>query len=149
MHKLYAIVAAGLLAMAAGCRSTDSTTFALWEDIDDAKSYLNSYKHVMLICVYEDHWEDRGPNRTSLHHFMGTVVRAYKGDWSVSERVAFVHAVDAPALKTSNEIAGYLMFVLTNEHTDAEIALDTGEFLTYDPELGRVVEAVFPRRRSR
>jgi hypothetical protein len=57
--------------------------------------------------------------------------------------------VDAPALKTSNEIAGYLMFVLTNEHTDAEIALDTGEFLTYDPELGRVVEAVFPRRRSR
>ena len=128
MHILRAMILAGLLGLVAGCRSTDSATVfshTQWESATDAKSILNAYKHVLVVCIYEDHWEDRGPQSLALHHFKGTVVRSYRGDWSISERVATVHGVDAPALTTSNGIAGCLMFVFTNAHTDAEIGLDT------------------------
>ena len=100
-----------------------------------------------MVCIYEDHWEDRGPHKYSLHHLKATVIRTYKGDWSIGERVAIVHGMDAPALTTSNGVAGYLKFVFTNEHTKAEVGLDTGDFANYDPELERVLQCVFPQRR--
>jgi hypothetical protein len=42
------------------------------------KSWLDKYTNVLMVCVYEHHWEDRGAY--SLSHSKGTVVRVYKGD---------------------------------------------------------------------
>jgi len=55
-----------------------------------------------------------------------------------------VHGVDAPALTISNGVAGYLMFVFTNEHTDAEIGLDTGDFGNYDADIDRALQFLYP-----
>ena len=152
-HKLCPFVIVGLLATATGCRSTDSEASFFhtggWEDAKEAKSYLDRYKHVLVACVYEDHWEGRGPGRLAPHHFKATVVRTYKGDWSFSERVAFVHYVDARALSISNAHAGSLVFVFTNDHTDAEIALDTGDFGACDRELERALQLVYSPRDNR
>jgi len=110
---------------------------------------LDDYKHVFIVCIYEDHWEDQGPNRYSLHHYRGTVVRVYKGDWRISERVAFVEGLDYPALTSSNKAAGSLGFVFTSQHADAEIRLDTGEFSRYDPEYVPALDCVFSQKSSR
>jgi hypothetical protein len=142
---------AGLIASAVGCRSTDFGAVFLHsqrEDIENLKSILEGYKHVFLVCIYEDHWEDRGPHEYSFHHFKATVVRTYQGNWRISERVAFVHGVDAPARATFNADAGRLVFLFTNEHTDAEMGFETDEFRTYDAELERKILFIHPKRRS-
>jgi len=107
------------------------------------KSNLRDYNCVLLVCVYEDHWEDRGPSNYALHHFKATVVRTYKGNWRVAERVAFVHGVDAPAQTTANADVGRLMFLFTNEHTASEIGVDTGQFYGYDREGEREMQFMF------
>ena len=136
---------AGLFLM--GCRSTDCTmvyAHSPWEDAKGAKSYLNAYRNILVVCVYEDHWEDRGPHNYSMHHFRATVVRSYKGDWSSGEKIALIHGVDTPAIAAINGCAGLLMFVFTNEHAKTEVGVDTGDFGNYDPELERVLQCVFP-----
>jgi hypothetical protein len=148
MHRFWPIFVAGLLAV--GCRSTDTAAILAhspWEE--NTKPYLDSFKHVLVVCVYQDHWEDCGPHRYSQYHFKATVVRSYKGEWKIGDRVALVHGVDAPAISVTNGVAGYLVFVFTNEHTDAEIAVDTGEFANYSPELDAVIQCVFPERRHK
>ena len=89
-----------LLTVAAGCRSTPpASAFFLrlgQENAADAKAYLDSYKHILLACIYEDDWQDQGPGKYSLYRFKGTVVRTYKGDWQTSERIWFVHGIDSP-----------------------------------------------------
>jgi hypothetical protein len=147
MVRFWPIIVAGLLLT--GCRSTDcGSVYARspWEDAEGAKTFLNAYKHILVVCVYEDHEEDRGPHRYSLHHFKATVIRTFKGDWRIGERIALVHGVDAPAVATTNGYAGYLMFVFTNGHTNAEINVDAGDFGNYDEELGRVLQCAFPKR---
>ena len=72
MQKFWTIIVAGLLAMVVGCRSTDSAAIfshSQWEDAKDAQACLNAYKHILVVCIYEDHLEDRGPHRLLLHHF--------------------------------------------------------------------------------
>jgi len=153
MHMFRTLFFVGVLAIATGCRSKDSNVSIFhsggWEDAKDAKSHLDAYKQVLVACIYEDHWEDRGPHRLSLHHYKATVVRTFKGDWHVSERVALVHGVDAPALTTSNADAGRLVFVFLNEHTDAEISLDTGDFGAYSADVEHALQIVYPQRSSR
>jgi hypothetical protein len=149
MIRLWSIVVVGLLL--AGCRSTDCAlvyAHSPWEDAKGAKAYLDAYKHILVVCVYEDHFDDRGPHRYSLHHFKATVVRAYKGDWGVGDRIALVHGVDYRAPAITNGCAGRLMFVFTNEHSDTEVGVDTGDFGNYDESLGRVMRCVFPKRRQ-
>jgi len=149
MHKLWAITAAGFLAISAVCRSPDSGVIfsgSIFGDAKEAKSHLDAYKQIFLVCIYEDHWEDRGPHEYSLHHFKGTVVRTYKGNWMVSEKIAFVHGVDAPALTTSNAHVGSLIFVFTDEHKEGEIGLDAGDFLGYDTQLERQIRFLFPKQ---
>src|SRR5262249_5221206 len=90
-----------------------------WEE--NTRPYLDSFKHILVISVTEDHWEDRGPHKYSVHHFKAKVIRAYKGDWKIGEKIAIVHYVDSPALKTKNTEAGHLLFVFTNKHTSSEI----------------------------
>ena len=146
MKRFWCILVVGLLA--AGCRSPrnrDPLAHSPWEE--NTYSHLNSFKHVMAVCIYQDHCEDRGPHRYSLHHFKATVVRSYKGDWRVGDKIALVHGVDAPAVSVTNGVAGCLMFVFTDKRTDAEIGVDTGEFGNYSPELDEVIRYVFPERR--
>ena len=71
------------------------------------------------------------------------MVRTYKGNWRVAERVAFVHGVDAPAQTTANADVGRLMFLFTNEHTASEIGVDTGQFYGYDREGEREMQFMF------
>lgn len=149
MPKFLAIIIAGLVAGAVGCRSTATDTAAFhsfgWEDAKEAKFQLAYYKHILVVCIYEDHWEDGGPHRLTLHHYEGTVVRIYKGDWSVAERIEFAEALDYQvSVLTSNACAGRLVFIFANEHTNAEIGLDTGDMRDYDTDLERVLQFVYP-----
>lgn len=161
MDKFGTIILAGLIIFGVGCRSTDTKAIFAhcpWGDAVETKARLDGYKHVLLVCICEDHWEDRGPREYALHHFRATVVCSYKGEWHTSQRVAFVHGVDAPARTPAGALdgrysvassnAGNLMFLFTNDHTDAEIGFDTGDFLGYDPELERVIRFVYPERKT-
>ncbi len=145
MRVRQAIVLVGLCISDAGCRSSspEALHFHAW-GWEDAKAHLEHYKHILLACVFEDGWEDRGPNEYALYRFKGTVVRVYKGGWRVSERISLVHGLDyrVPAAPSSN--AGELMFLFTNEHTDGEIHFDTGEFRDYDPDHESVLLSVYP-----
>lgn len=114
-----------------------------------AKSHLDAYKHVFVACIYEDHWEDKGPGKYSMHHFKAMVVRTYKGDWNVSERGAFLHSMDAPASSVSNAHAGELVFVCTNEHKDTEVDLDAADWGSCNVELEYALQLVYPQRDSR
>ncbi len=118
-----------------------------WEDAADAKAHLEEYSHILIARIDDDQWEDRGPHRLTPHHFEGTVVKSYKGDWRVSERIAFVHHVDAPA-PTNRSSAPHdeLIFVFTNQHTNAEIVVDTGEFGTYNAEYALALDHIFPQK---
>ncbi len=143
---------ASLLVMGAGRRSADPTEIVAydpWGDAADTKARLNSYKHILLGCIYEDHWEDRGPHEYSYHHFTATVVRSYKGDWRTSERITFVQGLDYPALTVSNVSVGRLVFLFTDEHKNTEIGFETGDVMNYDAELGQFLQYAYPERRGR
>jgi len=103
--------------------------------------------HVLVARIDETGWEDCGPHRLTPYHFKATVVRSYKGDWRVSERLAFVHYVDAPAPTTPapNARSGDLVFVFSNEHRNAEMVLDTGEWGAYRGELAPSLECAYPQ----
>jgi hypothetical protein len=148
MHKLSTILILGLIAFA-GCKSDRNAAIFHhwgWEDATDAKAHLDAYKHVLVACIYDHHWEDRGPHKLTPYRSKATVVRSFKGDWRVSEKIAFVHYVDAPAPPTpnSNVPSGNLVFIFTNEHTDSEIVLDTGEFGAYDEEDAVALDYLYP-----
>jgi hypothetical protein len=143
-----ALIISGLLALSVGCRSRDysARVFHPWgcENAREFKAQYHEYKSIFMVCVYADHWEDRGPHDYSLHHFKGTVVRVYKGDWRVSEKIAFVQGLDYRAPANPQSEAGSLGFVLTSEHRDTEIGLDTGEFHRYYPEDACALEYAYP-----
>ena len=151
-HLLVTTIAAVLLVVllttAVGCRSTApaATSFHRWgwEDATDAKAHLHYYKHIFLACIYEDEWLDQGPRKYSLYRFKGTVVRTYKGDWHTSERIFFVHGIDSPVKADFTSNAGKLVFLFTDQHTNAEIGFETGTFRYYEPELERVIKFLFP-----
>jgi len=146
MHFFRTSIVAGFLVMVAGCRSAPPAAdfhAGGWEDARDAKSHLEAYKHVFLACIYEDRWEDRGSGRPSLRHSKATVVRTYKGDWSVSERFAFVDYHDFPALTVSNEDVGSLVFIFTNQHTNTEMIVDAGDSGAYDAGVDRALQYVY------
>jgi len=148
MHKLCVIIFVGLLGTAVGCRSTgtNATVFrdTMWEDAKDAHVKLDRFRNVFAACIYEDHWEDLGPHRLAPHHYTATVVRTFKGDWHVGERISFFQGIDMRALHETNACAGLLVFISTSEHTTAEIGLDTGDYGHYDSGVERALELVYP-----
>ena len=152
MYKICALTILAVLAFAAGCQSKSSRAQVFhcwgWENMADARLHLDAYKHVLVARIEKSHWEDRGPHKLTPYHFEGTVVRTYKGTWRVAEKIAFVHYVDAPALtNTSNSDGSELFYIFTNEYTNSEIVLDTGEFGTYDNEHEPALERIYPRVR--
>ena len=138
-----------LLLLSTACDSNDFNTkvFHPW-GVDDAKEFktrMDQYQHVLVARVSESHWEDRGPHRLTPYHFKATIVRSYTGDWTVSDEIKFVHYVDAPAptVAASSLSNDRLMFVFTNERTNAEISVDTGDFGTYNWLYAPALEYVF------
>jgi hypothetical protein len=149
MRKFLTVGIAVWVAVAFGCRSTapDATVFHSWgwEDAKDAKAHLDAYKHILVVCIYEDRWEDGGPHRLTLHHYKGTVVGVHKCDWSISERIEFAEALDYSVSNvTSNALVGSLVFLFTSEHTHSEIGLDTGDLWDFDTKLERVLQFLYP-----
>lgn len=141
---LKGIAAVVMLVGLVGCHTERNS----WLSGGLKEDYTVDCKHFFLARIYEDHWEDKGPNQLAPHHFKATVVRAFKGDWKCSERVAFVHYVDSPASTATNAAAGSLIYITTSKHTHAEITLDTGEFGNCYPELLQALESKYPERGS-
>jgi hypothetical protein len=150
MKKIVYMILVSMFLGIAGCRTTDrqsAFTDCIFGDYANAQSRMEEYKNVIMVCVYEDSWEDKGPHEYALHRFKGTVVKVYKGDWSVCERVAFVHGVDSRAPAEKNRHAGDLMFVFTDYHGNEEFGVDAGDFLGYDPTLRSQMALLFPNAR--
>ncbi len=59
----------------------------------------------------------------------------------MSERVAWAHELDGKVPVETNKYTGELFFVFTNERTDKEIYLDTGDWPRWDTELARQIES--------
>jgi len=153
MHMLKTSAVTGLIGVGIACWWSDynARVFHPWgcENARQFNDRIDEYKHVLLVCIDEDHWEDRGPNRYSLHHTKATVVRAYKGDWRVSEKIAFVQGFDYRAPTNAPSAAGCLGLVFTSEHADTEIGLDTGEYNHYDAEYAAALNHVFSQKSTR
>jgi hypothetical protein len=145
MRPLTVIAAAVLLLGLLGCHTERNPWLAggLKED------YTVDCKHFFLARIYEDHWEDQGPGRFAPHHFRAVVVRSFKGDWKCSDRVAFVHYVDAPASAVTNAAAGSLIYITTSKQTHREITLDVGEFGNCYPELLHALASKYPESGTR
>ena len=142
---------AGLIAPNLGCSpSTDCNEvyrFSPWLNEAGVKRQLSSYKHVLEVRVTGSRGEDRGALRLGILHFQGTVVKVYKGDWKVSDRIALAHHVDyQPKAAESTQSVGNNFLVFINQHTNAEIVFETGEFMNYDPGLDRALECALGRR---
>jgi hypothetical protein len=154
MQKFFVLFVLGLLIFSVGCHSPtyNANFFDPWGlegGVAGAKASWGSYSNILLVCIYEDHWEDRGPNRYSLHHEIGTVVKVYKGDWRVSEEISLVQGLDYRAPVETNKEAGNLWFVFTDQHTNSEIALDTGDYTGYDADLEPALEYIYPQKNVR
>jgi hypothetical protein len=151
MHKFFSFLIVGLLVASAGCHSAtyNARVFHPWgvDDATDAKAHWDDYTNIFMVCIYEDHWQDQGPGRYSLHHETGTVVKVYKGDWRISEKISFVRGLDYPALLETNKEAGTLGFVFTNQHTNSEFDLD--DFGRYDAEYEPALDCIYPQKSSR
>ena len=115
----------------------------------EAGARLGDIKQILVAHVDRCTWEDRGPHRLTPYHVQATVVRSYKGEWRASERLAFVHYLDAPAPAT-RELPPLcrprLVRVFTDEHTSSEIELHTGELREYDKgdAEARALECIYP-----
>ncbi len=151
MHKFAAILSLGLMAFGGCMVSREEAMFRpwCWENAKHAREYLSEYRHVFVARVDEYNWEDLGPDRCTSYHLRATVVRTYKGGWTVPEQISFVHHVDsvAPAGAITNGPVGWLVFIFTNEHTTNEIGFDTGEWGYFREELAPGLEYLYSKRR--
>jgi hypothetical protein len=144
-----------LVALCTGCSASsyNARVFHPWgrENAEDFKQLVDGYENVLVARVSESYWEDRGPHRLTPYHFKGTVFKSYKGQWQVSEQIAFVHYVDAPAPTNAPSVrnSDELMFVFTNEHTKSEVGLGTGEFGAYNAVYAPALERTLPFDRRR
>lgn len=139
-----------LLSCFQGCRSNALDSAMLqpwgWESADHAKYALQQYKHVIVVRIDEDYSTGGGRYGLTAHNYRATVVRSYKGNWQHGDKIAFVHYVDAlpSSMLPRNALSGEFKFVFTDEYTDSEIALDTGEFGAYhEPSMAPALETLY------
>ena len=152
MHRFLIITVGALLVTSIGCREIDCDSVykhSFWENAEGVRSHMDAYRHILAVRIYENHNEAGNANRESSLHFKGTVMTSYKGDWKISESISLVHYVDYDAsTTTSNNVVGAFLFVFTNEHTNADIALETGDF-GYSRNVEHVLHCFFPQPKSR
>ena len=76
-------------------------------------------------------------------------MRTYKGDWNIAERVAWAESLDysVPSTAKSNRYVGDRLVLLTNEHTNSEIGIDTGNAFLYDRQFKQILQCVFQKKR--
>lgn len=99
---------------------------------------------MLLVSVDRDVFVDGGKHRLSMHHYQATVERVYRGDWKVGEPIAFVQGFDYSTPTTTNRCAGERLVLMTQEHRNSEIGLDTGEVLRYERDFKNVLRCAFP-----
>jgi hypothetical protein len=144
MRSLHAAIFAGAM-IATGCCSVGHERVPRWGDIENLRLFCDNYEHVILVCVYEDYWERLPDFPPSVQHFKATVIRAYKGGMTCSERIAFGHGSDDDSPDVSvNRYAGELMYVFTNGTTQAEVGVGTGDFERYSREVEVALRVLFP-----
>ena len=140
-----------LLAAAGGCQTAadKARVFQPWlcENEQEFRARVAQYRHVLLVCLYEDYWEDQGPNRYALYHSKATVVKVFKGGHRMGERLAFVEGLDYRAPTNPKSAAGTLLFVFTNQEGDEEVALEAGDTWRCQEEYLPAMECVFGRWR--
>jgi len=146
MRGFYFVVLVAALVAAVGCqRSACDKAYRdwFWEDAAGTKAHFDNYKQVLLVRVGEDHWVDGGKHRLSMHHYQGTVERAFKGDWKIAEPIAFVQGFDYSFSTNANRCVGEQLVLLTDEYTNSEIGIDTGDLLAYEGPFKQVLHCVF------
>lgn len=145
MHRLLTL-ATSLLITGTGCRHVDCNRVyeqSFWEDAAGVKARMDSFRHIPGVRIDENHGEDKGPNKYSVLHFKGTVLKSWKGEWRVGEPISFVHHVDYRAsTTTSNQSAGKVFFVFTNQRTEGDIGLEAGDF-GYSANVEQVLQCFF------
>ena len=153
MSRFVAIAAALAMAALVGCSTPTAQSWYRneWRGFSctEAREYLHGIRNVFLVCITEDHVEDLDPAKPaswSVLCFEGTVVRSYKGDWRVGEKIRFAHALDSTVEKRSNTRIGELVFLFTDVHTNTEFGVETGEFEKYRPETDRLLKSLFPEQ---
>lgn len=149
------LVLLGVLTTIVGCRM--AYTHSWYKDdfrggftYAEAKTCLEGYRHLMLVCITENHVEDINPTRASSWSrlcFKGTVVKTYKGAWAVGERVAFAYGLDSTVKKQSNTRVGELLFVFTDVHTNMVFAVENGDIGRYTPDMDRLLRSLFPENK--
>lgn len=101
--------------------------------------YLRARTNVVMVCVYADSCEDKDSNDFPVHHFKSTVIKSYKGDWKVSEKLSCFGMV-SPMEHVGDSAVGELFFVSLNGHSGAEIHLEASCFLDYDDRIEQHLE---------
>ncbi|GEM_PF-1163854 len=142
----------------AGCRSKPDLSWyeTAWPNasgwrgfsFQEAQEYLEGHQQVMMVCITQDHVEDVDPskeNSWSVYSFSGTVVRTYKGEWKVGERIQFTHALDSRVKQEENRKVGELLFLYTDVYSPNRFNIETGGFERYSVRTSRLLSAVFPQ----
>ena len=154
--KTFIVVLMCFLVSLIGCRKSEAS-YSWYKDTLRGLSYpeaiesLNNYNNVILVCITGDQVKTQLPDSTTLRpfdylHFEGTVVRSYKGNWKVGDRITFAHGLDyAVSDRPVNKRVGELMFVFTNLHTHEAFGVDTGDFDAYRAENDRLFQSLRER----
>jgi hypothetical protein len=134
---------AAFMTLSAGCLSLPSGGCLFGGTVAETKAYLDRYDHVLLVCITGDTVTRAELPAKSERHFTGTVVRVYKGDWGIGERISWVSQTELAKTETVgiDEYKGKLTFVFTDTHTDRERFLDTGDAPWWGKDLAQQIEA--------
>lgn len=143
-HILSGIPLVVVLVVATSCCSlNEDARYREWV-LSEFNRSASHAKHVVLVCIYGNHFQ-RKPQGYHRLDQEGIVVRSYKGDWKVGEKVTINKLLEtAPASEWTPQI-GYLQFLLLEEHTSDSILVNVGEDWDYSPEFEQVLEFRFPR----
>jgi hypothetical protein len=152
MHICRVILLLALGIVSISCRSTDpEERYRAWlsDNFKREASYhkreASYHKHVVLVCIYESHFQwMQLPHKHQLD-CKGTVVRSYKGTWQVGEQIT-LHSEIESAPKDWKPSVGYLEYFLLDKHTTDPICVDVGEDWDYSPNFERELQLIYSKK---
>lgn len=109
--------------------------------VESFERHLKQYSHALLVCTYHDYTvDDPGNDLYERLYEEATVVRVFKGNSKVSQKVKFFRLIEGkPKLKSKAN--GELTFVFFDEMPDGELLLGTGDGFPFHPQFLRLAEA--------